>query len=76
VEAKTLGRPLRDWVVDFWEEIAKYLLGGKSGENNQKLKGEEQWLNDWWCFAAFCCYRPSPPHKETETMEIGGLVVK
>ena len=42
VEAKTLGKPLRDWVMDFWEEIAKYLLGRKGGENNQKLKGEER----------------------------------
>jgi hypothetical protein len=23
VEAKTLGKPLRDQVMDFWEEIAK-----------------------------------------------------
>jgi hypothetical protein len=47
VEAKTLGKPLRGWVMDFWEEIAKFLLGRKGGESNQKLKGEERCLNDW-----------------------------
>ena len=35
VEAKTLGKPLRDQVMDFGEEIAKHLLGRKGGENNQ-----------------------------------------
>jgi hypothetical protein len=31
VEAKTLGKPLRGQVIDFWGEIAKHLLGRKGG---------------------------------------------